>query len=113
MWVAVTLTDRPDVYNREARTRRTPALALLCGQGALAQLGERRLCKPEVTGSSPVAPANDTALLSRRRRDRRACVQAGAVRACGAFVGRRRSSAPASLQRRYGVSTSSFAAFVG
>ena len=25
-----------------------------CGCGALAQLGERRLCKPEVTGSIPV-----------------------------------------------------------
>ena len=29
-------------------------LALTWGYGALAQLGERRLCKPEVTGSIPV-----------------------------------------------------------
>jgi hypothetical protein len=29
-------------------------LAQPCGYGALAQLGERRLCKPEVTGSIPV-----------------------------------------------------------
>src|SRR5579884_1401772 len=39
--------------------------------GALAQLGERRLCKPEVTGSIPVRstlerPANAGLLLSRR-----------------------------------------------
>ena len=33
---------------------RRPLLALLCDDGALAQLGERRLCKPEVTGSIPV-----------------------------------------------------------
>jgi len=31
-----------------------PLLAQPCGLGALAQLGERRLCKPEVTGSIPV-----------------------------------------------------------
>ncbi len=32
-----------------------PAARLHCAQlGALAQLGERRLCKPEVTGSIPV-----------------------------------------------------------
>ena len=31
-----------------------PILAQPCGFGALAQLGERRLCKPEVTGSIPV-----------------------------------------------------------
>jgi hypothetical protein len=33
---------------------REPLLAQPCGYGALAQLGERRLCKPEVTGSIPV-----------------------------------------------------------
>jgi hypothetical protein len=30
-----------------------PILAQPCGYGALAQLGERRLCKPEVAGSIP------------------------------------------------------------
>src|SRR3954467_3266149 len=47
-------------------------LALLCGHGALAQLGERRLCKPEVTGSIPVRSTHEAAgngaFLSKRRR---------------------------------------------
>ncbi len=40
--------------SRQLGEHQTPVLALLCGHGALAQLGERRLCKPEVTGSIPV-----------------------------------------------------------
>ena len=37
------------------RAKPTPAARLHCARlGALAQLGERRLCKPEVTGSIPV-----------------------------------------------------------
>ena len=31
-----------------------PRAGYTAGEGALAQLGERRLCKPEVTGSIPV-----------------------------------------------------------
>jgi hypothetical protein len=38
-----------------------PALrATLCWDGALAQLGERRLCKPEVTGSIPVRSTTES-----------------------------------------------------
>ncbi len=52
-----------------------PLLAQPCGFGALAQLGERRLCKPEVTGSIPVrsiavAISDRAPSVDRRRRDR-------------------------------------------
>jgi hypothetical protein len=40
---------RSDLFSRSRHD-----LALLWAHGALAQLGERRLCKPEVTGSIPV-----------------------------------------------------------
>src|SRR5206468_2351500 len=51
----------PGASRRKSRLgeRRRPFLALLCGHGALAQLGERRLCKPEVTGSIPVRSTAD------------------------------------------------------
>src|SRR6185312_2299848 len=45
---------------------RSSLLAQPCGYGALAQLGERRLCKPEVTGSIPVrsiAQPNESRLV--------------------------------------------------
>src|SRR6185295_7035926 len=42
-------------------TSRRPLVALLCGYGALAQLGERRLCKPEVTGSIPIRSIEEDA----------------------------------------------------
>jgi hypothetical protein len=40
---------------------RSSLLAQPCGYGALAQLGERRLCKPEVTGSIPVRSMREPA----------------------------------------------------
>src|SRR6266849_3595800 len=44
-----------------------PAARLHCAQlGALAQLGERRLCKPEVTGSIPVRSITDIAQTNTR-----------------------------------------------
>ncbi len=47
-----------------------------CSLGALAQLGERRLCKPEVTGSIPVrstseGPGNGAFSLSGQATDSR------------------------------------------
>src|SRR6185295_7888366 len=42
---------------------RSSLLAQPCGYGALAQLGERRLCKPEVTGSIPVRSIRFTSRL--------------------------------------------------
>src|SRR4029078_11968366 len=42
---------------------RASLLAQPCGYGALAQLGERRLCKPEVTGSIPVRSIDSTSWL--------------------------------------------------
>src|ERR1700751_3049398 len=42
---------------------RSSLLAQPCGYGALAQLGERRLCKPEVTGSIPVRSIDSTSWL--------------------------------------------------
>ena len=59
------------------RARRLPPTALYTfSNGALAQLGERRLCKPEVTGSIPVrsiAVAISLCALPSRARGRGAC----------------------------------------
>jgi hypothetical protein len=46
---------------------RSSLLAQPCGYGALAQLGERRLCKPEVTGSIPVRSIDSTLTPAGRR----------------------------------------------
>ena len=49
------MEERPGKEPRENwESANVHDLALLCAHGALAQLGERRLCKPEVTGSIPV-----------------------------------------------------------
>ena len=48
-------TRRSDLFSRSRHD-----LALLWAHGALAQLGERRLCKPEVTGSIPVRSISES-----------------------------------------------------
>jgi hypothetical protein len=63
---------------------------VLQDKGALAQLGERRLCKPEVTGSIPVrstqkGPGNGVLLFSGTATKRR--VASGLARGEGLIVG--------------------------
>ena len=39
------------------------SIVMICGFGDVAQLGERRLCKPEVAGSIPVVSIENLAQL--------------------------------------------------
>ena len=58
---------RRETFDGLALRRRDRDLAESAATGDVAQLGEHRLCKPGVTGSSPVVSTNDLRSVVRNK----------------------------------------------